>query len=140
MIVENADRFGLSQLHQLRGRVGRGKRKSYCILVSDAADAEGTAHDRLQVMKTCYDGYSIAERDLEMRGPGDFLRSNQDSTVRQSGGVRFRLAELCEDTGLFRQAFDDAKALIAEDGELAGYPILAERVRNMFALDDGMMN
>lgn len=140
MIVENADRFGLSQLHQLRGRVGRGKRKSYCILVSDAADGEGTAHDRLQVMRTCYDGYSIAERDLEMRGPGDFLRNNRESTVRQSGGVRFRLAELCEDTGLFRQAFEDAKSLIAEDAELTGYPILAERVRGMFALDDGMMN
>ena len=140
MIVENADRFGLSQLHQLRGRVGRGKRKSYCVLVSDAAEGEGTAHDRLQVMKNCYDGYSIAERDLEMRGPGDFLRNNRENSVRQSGGVRFRLAELCEDMGLFRQAFAEAKALIATDAELSDYPILAERVKTMFTLDDGMMN
>ncbi|MBQ9783762.1 MAG: ATP-dependent DNA helicase RecG [Clostridia bacterium] len=140
MIVENADRFGLSQLHQLRGRVGRGKRKSYCVLVSDAATGEGNAHDRLQVMRDCYDGYSIAERDLEMRGPGDFLRGNADASVRQSGGVRFRLAALCDDTGLMKTAFADARELIEGDPALSGYPLLAECVHRMFTLEEGTIN
>ena len=140
MIVENAERFGLSQLHQLRGRVGRGTRKSYCVLVSEAAKGEGTAHDRLNVMKTCYDGYTIAERDLEMRGPGDFLRGNAEASVRQSGGVRFRLAALCDDTGLMKSAFTEAKALILADPELSTAPILAARVRSMFTLEEGTIN
>ena len=139
MIVENADRFGLSQLHQLRGRVGRGKRKSYCVLVSEAASGESNAHERLTVMKDCYDGYSIAERDLEMRGPGDFLRTG-DATVRQSGGVRFRLAQMCDDTGLFKSAFAEAKALIETDPMLGEYPKLRDRVVSMFTLDSGTMN
>ena len=140
MIVENADRFGLSQLHQLRGRVGRGKRKSYCVLVSENATGESTAHDRLMTMRDCYDGFSIAERDLEMRGPGDFLRSTGDSSVRQSGGVRFRLAELCDDTGLLKKAFAEAKALIEADPELANIPVLAKRVAQMFTPEEGTMN
>ena len=140
MIVENADRFGLSQLHQLRGRVGRGKRKSYCVLVSENATGESTAHDRLMTMRDCYDGFSIAERDLEMRGPGDFLRSTGDASVRQSGGVRFRLAELCDDTGLLKKAFAEAKALIESDPELANTPVLAKRVAQMFTPEDGTMN
>ena len=140
MIVENADRFGLSQLHQLRGRVGRGNRKSYCVLVSAAAEGASNARNRLNVMKTCYDGYSIAEKDLEMRGPGDFLRTNGDTSIRQSGGIKFRLAELCEDTGLFRAAFAEAKALVAEDPELKQYPLLAARVNAMFTREAGTMN
>ena len=140
MIVENAERFGLSQLHQLRGRVGRGKRKSYCVLVSDAAGGEGTAHDRLGVMKSCYDGYTIAERDLEMRGPGDFLRGNGDQTVRQSGGVRFKLAALCDDTGLMKNAFFEARALLEADPELALHSALKERVSAMFTLEGGTVN
>ena len=138
MIVENADRFGLSQLHQLRGRVGRGTRKSYCVLVSDT---EGdTAKRRLELMKSCYDGYAIAERDLEMRGPGDFLRSNKDASVRQSGGVRFKLAELCDDMGLMKTAFSEARALTAEDADLSDYPILRQQVLRLFSLDAGTMN
>ena len=70
MIVENAERFGLSQLHQLRGRVGRGRRKSYCILISDATGEAARA--RLETIRTTYDGYLIAEADLRLRGPGDF--------------------------------------------------------------------
>ncbi len=141
MIVENADRFGLSQLHQLRGRVGRGSRKSYCILVSDVIESgESTAKARLSVMKTCYDGYVIAEHDLELRGPGDFLRQNPDATLRQSGGVRFRLAQLCDDTGLMKQAFADAHDLLEEDPRLSGYPFLAEQVGRMFAADAGTIN
>ncbi len=141
MIVENADRFGLSQLHQLRGRVGRGSRKSYCVLVSDVpTDADSTAKERLSVMKTCYDGYAIAERDLELRGPGDFLRQNPDAALRQSGGVRFRLAGFCDDTGLMKQAFADARALIDRDPALQNYPALAEQVNRMFDGGAGTMN
>ncbi len=140
MIVENAERFGLSQLHQLRGRVGRGKRKSYCILVSEDAGKESTASDRLNIMRTCYDGYSIAERDLEMRGPGDFLRQSGDTSVRQSGGVRFKLAELCDDMGLMKTAFAEARSLVDSDPELSHFPDLKERVDKLFALDAGTIN
>lgn len=140
MIVENADRFGLSQLHQLRGRVGRGRRKSYCVLVSEAATEENEAHTRLSVMKSCYDGYSIAERDLEMRGPGDFLRSGGEQGFRQSGGVRFRLAALCDDTGLMKKAMGEARALIEADPTLSEHPILAESVNAMFQPEQGTIN
>ncbi len=140
MIVENAERFGLSQLHQLRGRVGRGNRKSYCILVSEASGKESTAADRLQTMKNCYDGYTIAEHDLEMRGPGDFLRSNGDASVRQSGGVRFKLAEICDDMGLMKAAFDEARSLVSADPSLSQYPILREQVTRLFTLDVGTIN
>ena len=110
MIVENAERFGLSQLHQLRGRVGRGTRKSYCILVSgepDGEQKEAAAH-RLNIMKTTYSGFDIAERDLEMRGPGDFIAS-ASTGFRQSGGLRFRLADMCSDASLMQAAFNDAR-------------------------------
>ncbi len=140
IIVENADRFGLSQLHQLRGRVGRGARKSYCVLVSDFAKKEGNAHERLMIMKRSHDGYEIAERDLAMRGPGDFLRGASGGEVRQSGGVRFRLAELCEDSGLLSAAFDEARALLASDPELNGHLQLSATVRGMFTLDRGTVN
>ena len=140
MIVENADRFGLSQLHQLRGRVGRGRRKSYCVLVSEAATEEGTAKDRLNIMRTCYDGYTIAERDLEMRGPGDFLRGGSEASLRQSGGIRFRLASLCDDMGLMKCAFDEARALVSSDPSLDRYPELRETVDRMFTLDTGTIN
>ena len=75
MVIYNADRFGLSQLHQLRGRVGRGSEKSYCFLLSDT-DSE-TAKERLLTLKNTTDGFKIAEKDLEMRGGGDFLGTRQ---------------------------------------------------------------
>ncbi len=135
MIVENAERFGLSQLHQLRGRVGRGTRKSYCILMSATSLAgDSTAARRLSTMKTTYDGFEIAEKDLALRGPGDFLSGATDSSIRQSGGVKFRLAALCDDTGLLTAAFADAKALIAEDPALAAYPALRASVDAAFTL------
>ena len=140
MIVENADRFGLSQLHQLRGRVGRGKRKSYCVLVSDAINKEGRAKERLMTMKSCYDGFEIAEKDLVMRGPGDFLRGSSDESVRQSGGVKFKLAELCDDASLMRCAFDEAKALLAVSPTLDGYPTLRHEINKMFTLQKGTVN
>ena len=116
MIVENAERFGLSQLHQLRGRVGRGKRKSYCILVSDTSVEK--SRERLEVMRTTYDGFEIAERDLALRGPGDFFSSNKDNNLRQSGGFEFKFAEIFNDSELTKSAFEIAKSIITRDPEL----------------------
>lgn len=127
MIIENADRFGLSQLHQLRGRVGRGKRKSYCILVSDST--ADTARRRLAVMSATNNGFEIAERDLALRGPGDFFSGACDSEMRQSGGIRLRLAKCCDDAALMNAAFSEASALIAKDPRLAlaeNAPLAAE--------------
>ncbi len=140
MIVENAERFGLSQLHQLRGRVGRGKRKSYCVLVSESVGKDKASGDRLKTMCQMYNGYDIAERDLEMRGPGDFVKSTSSEHVRQSGGVRFRLAELCDDTGLLKRAFADAAELITKDPELKCCPELRAAVEEMFSLDHTSIN
>ena len=114
MIVENAERFGLSQLHQLRGRVGRGKDKSYCVLVSDAKGEK--AKERLQIMRTIYDGFSIAERDLQMRGPGDFF--SQGSSIRQSGDSGFDIAKNCKDNALAMSAFECAKKVLDDDSNL----------------------
>ena len=135
MIVENAERFGLSQLHQLRGRVGRGNRKSYCVLVSASSlETDTTAAKRLSTMKATYDGFEIAERDLALRGPGDFLSGNTDAAIRQSGGVKFRLAALCDDTGLLSAAFREARALIERDPGLAAHPLLRSSVDALFSL------
>lgn len=112
MIVENADRFGLSQLHQLRGRVGRGERKAYCILVSDTKGEN--AKKRLDVMRTTYDGYKIAEFDLEIRGPGDYFPS-KDGGARQSGSFS---TVMNADMNMLKKAMDAAKTVIAADPEL----------------------
>ncbi len=131
MIVENAERFGLAQLHQLRGRVGRGNRKSFCILVSEAKNETSTA--RLEVMRTTYDGYKISEKDLEMRGPGDFLRSGDTKEIRQSGEVHFKLAQMCDDTGLMKAAFASANTLIEQSNGLSDYPEILSSVEKMFS-------
>ena len=114
MIIENAERFGLSQLHQLRGRVGRGKAASNCVLVSDSPQGSKAAK-RLDVMKTTYDGFKIAEYDLGERGPGDFIPKNDDD-IRQHGALRFRLASLCEDMELLEAAIAAAKRTTALPG------------------------
>ena len=116
MIIENAERFGLSQLHQLRGRVGRGQKKSYCILVSDINSPK--SRDRLEVMRTTYDGYEIAEKDLLLRGPGEFFSSSKDDNLRQSGGFDFKFASMCDNSELFTKAFSAAKAIISSDPKL----------------------
>ena len=130
MVVENAERFGLSQLHQLRGRVGRGTRKSYCILVmGDVAERIGEkSAARLSVMRTTYDGFEIAERDLAQRGPGDFLATADDGTVRQSGELSFRLGNMAEDAALLATASADAGALAAADPTLCDHPALRARL------------
>ncbi len=115
MIVENAERFGLSQLHQLRGRVGRGKRKAYCVLVSGAEkDAESSASKRLEIMRTTYSGYKIAEYDLEMRGPGDFLPSERGQ-ARQHGGFRLNMTSLDADMTRVKKVFEKAEEVVRND-------------------------
>jgi ATP-dependent DNA helicase RecG len=116
MIVENAERFGLSPLHQLRGRVGRGNKKSYCVLVSDLKSEASV--ERLKIMKETNDGFKIAEHDLKMRGPGDFFATNSDVNFRQSGGFDLKFASMCNDTDLFAKAFATAKEIINIDPKL----------------------
>ena len=141
MIVENAERFGLSQLHQLRGRVGRGTRKSYCILVAGGdGNLSESSRARLQIMRTTYDGFAIAEQDLAQRGPGDFLGNSADGTVRQSGELGFRLASTAEDSSLMLEATEDARALLQADPTLSAHPLLSQRVNRMFAIEVGLIS
>ena len=125
MVIENADRFGLSQLHQLRGRVGRGQHKSWCILVSNSESEDSLR--RLNALCQTNNGYEIAEFDLAQRGPGDFL-AGQEAT-RQSGEVRFRLASQCDDPTLLQNAFAEAKAMIEKDPALSEHPATLEAVK-----------
>jgi ATP-dependent DNA helicase RecG len=111
MAIEHAERFGLSQLHQLRGRVGRGAAQSYCFLFSHPKVGEISAN-RLEVLEETNDGFKIAEADLEIRGPGEFLGT------RQAGGLPFRLANLVRDREWLLRARDDAALLLKEDPEL----------------------
>lgn len=138
MIVENAERFGLAQFHQLRGRVGRGSRKSYCVLVSDTDSAAARA--RLDTMKSEYDGFKIAEKDLLLRGPGDFLRGASDGEVRQSGGVRFRLADMSEDGSVLSEAYSAAHELLDADPDLAENPRIRTMIEKMFSIDIHSLN
>jgi len=117
MVVEQAERFGLSQLHQLRGRVGRGRGKSWCVLVAgQALSAEG--EERLKTMAATDDGFEIAEADLRMRGAGDFFGT------RQSGLPELKIADILKDVDLLVQARDAAFALVARDPRLDGEPAL----------------
>lgn len=108
MLIVDADRFGLSQLHQLRGRVGRGERKSYCILLREET-AAGDAKDRLVAFEKARDGFEVADRDLEIRGPGEFLGT------RQSGAMRFRMGHILRDYDRMEKARDLAITVIAEN-------------------------
>jgi ATP-dependent DNA helicase RecG len=112
MIIEHAERFGLAQLHQLRGRVGRGTKKSRCFLVP-MKNAGEEARRRLDVMTRSDDGFTIAEEDLAIRGPGDFLGT------RQSGLPRLQVADLRRDGELLLLARDEAEGLLRRDRELA---------------------
>ena len=111
MMVENAERFGLAQLHQLRGRIGRGEAQSYCIFVN-GNDAD-PKNERLQILNHSNDGFYIASEDLKLRGPGDFLG------IRQSGILDFRIADVYQDAPLLSLASGEVKALLKEDPELA---------------------
>ena len=128
MVVENAERFGLSQLHQLRGRVGRGSAKSYCILLSDN-DGEETRR-RLKVMTQTNDGFKISEEDLKLRGPGDFFGA------RQHGLPSLKVADLSCDMRLLEEAQTAAKELMADDPGLEAleHRQLRWRIHELFSL------
>lgn len=111
MMVENSERFGLSQLHQLRGRVGRGAHQSYCIFIN-SSDSEEAAR-RLDIMNKSNDGFKIAEEDLRQRGPGDLFG------VRQSGEMIFRIGDIYHDSDLIKAAANDADRILAEDPDLS---------------------
>ena len=110
MVIENAERFGLSQLHQLRGRIGRGQYKSDCILISDSTSLE--TEKRLEVIKQSSDGFKIADYDLELRGPGDFLGN------RQSGLPQMRIADIFADKQVLLTAKKQAEQLLNKDPKL----------------------
>ena len=128
MVVEDADRFGLSQLHQLRGRVGRGARQSYCVFFG--ADKGQTARERLKILCRTGDGFEVARADLAQRGPGDFFGR------RQHGLPALHVADLASDLALMQHAREEAEAILQHDPALDGYPELRERVQRMFAARD----
>ena len=132
MIVENAECFGLSQLHQLRGRVGRGPWQSYCILVSDNRGEDNKT--RLDAMRRTQSGFELAEEDLKLRGPGDFFGA------RQHGLPTLRVADFTCDMALLYEAQGAAEALLASDPTLAEHPALYARVQELFDLNADAMN
>ena len=110
MMIENAERFGLAQLHQLRGRVGRGRYQSYCIMVN-ASDQDGT-QERLDILNRSNDGFYIASEDLKLRGPGDFFG------MRQSGDLEFKLADIFTDANILKAVSEEVNKLLEEDPTL----------------------
>ena len=124
MVIENAERFGLSTLHQLRGRVGRGNKKSYCVLVSDTKGE--TARERLMTMKKYSDGFKIADTDLKLRGPGDFFGS------RQHGLPELKIADMVEDMDTLQNAQECAKSILKNDFSLSNHPALKNQMNKMF--------
>ena len=111
MVVESAERFGLSQLHQLRGRVGRGSENSYCILISKDK-ISNNARTRIKTMTSTNDGFKIAEVDMNLRGPGNILGT------QQSGLLNFKISDIIKDKKILDAAREDAKYLIKEDPQL----------------------
>ena len=122
MMIENAERFGLAQLHQLRGRVGRGSHQSYCILVSGSGSRE--TRERLDILNRSNDGFYIAGEDLKLRGPGDMFG------IRQSGDMEFRIGDIYNDASVLMKANEAAKSLTGQelDGILKENPLLARRI------------
>jgi ATP-dependent DNA helicase RecG len=134
MVIEHAERFGLAQLHQLRGRIGRGDRPSSCLLLY-APPLTETAKARLQILRESDDGFRIAEEDLRLRGGGEILGT------RQSGMPEFRLADLAVHGDLLAVARDDVKLILARDPELTGPRGKALRVMlYLFERDSAVMN
>lgn len=126
MVIENAERFGLSQLHQLRGRVGRGKHKSYCVLISDTESR--STKSRLEIMCRTNNGFVIADKDLELRGPGDFFGS------RQHGLPELKIADFAQNMDIVRQSKAACELILKDDPNLSKYenqPLL-EAVKKLF--------
>jgi len=132
MIIENADRFGLTQLHQLRGRIGRGQHKSWCVLISDSTNE--TSRQRLKIMTKTSDGFAISEEDLRLRGPGDVFGN------RQHGLPETHIADLGADVNVLVAAQEEANALMEQNPELTGYPLLCQHVERMIAKAGSTMN
>ncbi|MDD6216778.1 MAG: helicase-related protein, partial [Roseburia sp.] len=107
MMIENAERFGLAQLHQLRGRVGRGDAQSYCIMVNCSKSKH--AKERLNILNQSNDGFKIASEDLKLRGPGDFFG------IRQSGEMQFALGDIYQDAAILQQTSEEVAGLLEED-------------------------
>ena len=122
MMIENAERFGLAQLHQLRGRVGRGAHQSYCIMVN-CSDQDGT-QERLDILNRSNDGFYIASEDLKLRGPGDFFG------IRQSGDMEFKIADIFTDANLLKTVSEEVNRILERDPELeqGEYRALRERL------------
>ena len=127
IIVENAERFGLSQLHQLRGRVGRGKHQSYCVLVTSNRSQE--TRERLKTLTRTTDGFRIAEEDLKLRGPGDFFGQ------RQHGLPQLHIADLAGDTRVLKEAQEAAGELLEQDPDLEQpeHRPLRQQIERLFA-------
>jgi len=134
IVVENADRFGLSQLHQLRGRVGRGEHASYCVLFSSAGG--GAPRERLSIMRSTNDGFKIAEEDLKLRGPGDFFGS------RQHGLPELRIADFATDMLLLSQAQSAADDALSADPGLKAPENrkLREQIQALFEINQDRLN
>ncbi len=134
MIIENAERFGLSQLHQLRGRVGRGKHESFCVLVT--ASRSDTARERLRALCATNDGFQIAEEDLRLRGPGDFFGK------RQHGLPQLKVADFAADMELLKEARQAAEELVAADRSLSkpAHRLLKKKVRELFQENAELFN
>lgn len=124
MVIENAERFGLAQLHQLRGRVGRGSDTSYCLLFADPKTPE--ARRRLQTIVGSTDGFKIAEEDLRLRGPGEFFGT------RQHGLPDYRIADLTKDLSLLKMAREDAFRMVENDHHLKEYPMIKKGVMDRY--------
>lgn len=128
ILIENADRFGLSQLHQLRGRVGRGEYQSYCVLIAEKVTEE--SEQRLKLMTKTSDGFEISEYDLKMRGAGDFFGN------RQHGLPDLKIADIAADRELLADCQRAAKELLAESPDLKKYPALRDEVEELFSRND----
>ena len=107
MVIENAERFGLAQLHQLRGRVGRGADQSYCIFVNTSKNKE--AEERLNILNSTNDGFKIASEDMKRRGPGDIFG------IRQSGDMSFQIGDIYQDADILEMADRDSDAILSDD-------------------------
>ena len=131
MLIENAERFGLAQLHQLRGRVGRGKYQSYCIFMSASKSKE--TKERLDILNKSNDGFFIASEDLRLRGPGDLFG------IRQSGILDFKLGDVFQDSQVLQQASEVANLILEEDPQLEKekYQSLKQQVQKI--IQGGML-